>query len=85
MPDDLRERIAMVLYKAVAAAMNKPVEELDDGTELAKDLGAKSVNYVRIISTIEDEFELDVSFQEFRRRKSLGDIIDYLVELHEEE
>ncbi|NLE10790.1 MAG: hypothetical protein GX630_04715 [Actinobacteria bacterium] len=79
----VRDQIGEVLYNAVSVAMNKPVADLADSTQLVADLGAKSANLVRIISVIEDELELDVSYQEFSRRKTLGDIIDYLVELDE--
>ncbi len=82
---DVRDRVSAVLYKAVSAAMERPVDQLSDSTELVKDLGAKSVNMVRIISVLEDELDLDVSFQELRRRKTIGDIIEYLVELHEDD
>ena len=79
----VRDQISEVLYNAVSVAMNKPIAELTDNTQLVADLGAKSANLVRIISTIEDELDLDVSFQEFSRKKSLGEIIDYLFELYE--
>jgi acyl carrier protein len=79
----VRDQISEVLYSAIAAAMNKPVAELSDATQLVADLGAKSANLVRIISVIEDELELDVSFQDFSRKKTIGDIIDYLVQLHD--
>ena len=79
----IRDEITEMLYKAVSDALDKPVEELSESTRLEADLGAKSVNYVRIISVLEDELDLDLSFQEIRHRKSLGEIIDYLVELQE--
>lgn len=80
---EIREQISEVLYGAIAATMNKPVAELGDSTDLVVDLGVKSVNLVRIIAAIEDEFDLTVSFQEFRRRKTIGEVIDYLVQLYE--
>lgn len=80
---NVRDQISEVLYSAVSVAMNKPVAELADSTQLVADLGAKSANLVRIISVVEDELDLDVSFQEFSRRKTMGEVIDYLVELHE--
>ena len=79
----VRDQISEMLYNAVSVAMNKSVAELSDSTQLVADLGAKSANLVRIISVIEDELDLDVSYQEFSRRKTLGEVIDYLVELHE--
>ena len=79
----VRDQYSEVVYNAVSLAMNKPVAELSDSTRLVADLGAKSANIVRIISVLEDELDLDVSFQDISRRKTIGDIIDYLVELHE--
>ncbi len=71
------------MYAAVSATMNKPVDELSDSTELIADLGAKSVNLVRIIAALEDEFDLEIPFMEFRRKKSIGEAIDYVVQLYE--
>jgi acyl carrier protein len=71
------------MYAAISAAMNKPAEELSDDTQLIADLGAKSVNFVRIISALEDEFDLEIPFMEFRRKKTIGEAIDYIVQLCE--
>jgi acyl carrier protein len=78
-----KEQVRSTMYSAIVATMNKPVEELTDGTELIADLGAKSVNFVRIISALEDEFELEIPFMEFRRKKTIGEAIDYIVQLYE--
>jgi acyl carrier protein len=80
---DVRQHISEVVYQAISTAMNKPAAELSDSTQLVADLGAKSANLVRIISVLEDELDLDVSFQDISRRKTVGDIITYLVGLSE--
>jgi acyl carrier protein len=77
----LRERVSLVLYDAISSSMRKPIEQLNDGTRLVADLGAKSVNLVTIIAMVEDELDLDVPFGEFRRQNSIGEIIDYVVRL----
>ncbi len=79
----LRDNVSSTMYAAISATMNKPVAELSDSTEIIADLGAKSVNFVRIISALEDEFELEIPFMEFRRKKTIGEAIDYIVQLHE--
>jgi acyl carrier protein len=78
-----RDQVSSVMYSAISATMNKPVEDLSDSTELIADLGAKSVNFVRIISALEDEFDLEIPFMEFRRKKTIGEAIDYIVQLYE--
>jgi len=79
----LRDNVSSTMYAAISATMNKPVAELSDSTEIIADLGAKSVNFVRIISALEDEFELEIPFMEFRRKKTIGEAIDYIVQLYE--
>lgn len=78
-----KDQVRLTMYSAISATMNKPAEELTDSTELIADLGAKSVNFVRIISALEDEFELEIPFMEFRRKKTIGEAIDYIVQLYE--
>ena len=79
----IRDQVSLTMYSAVSATMGVAVEELSDSTELIADLGAKSVNFVRIIATLEDEFELEIPFMEFRRKKTIGEAIDFVVQLHE--
>ncbi len=79
----IRDQVSATLYEAISATMSTPLEELTDGTQLIADLGAKSVNIVRIISALEDEFDIEVPFMEFRRKKTIGEAIDYVVQLYE--
>ena len=79
----VKEQVSSTVYAAISAAMNKSAEELSDDTQLIADLGAKSVNFVRIISALEDEFDLEIPFMEFRRKKTIGEAIDYIVQLYE--
>ncbi len=79
----LRDEVRAKMYAAVSEAMNTPVEQLSDSTEIIADLGAKSANLVRILSVLEDEFDLEIPFMQFRRKKSIGEAIDYVVQLGE--
>jgi acyl carrier protein len=78
-----RDQVSSTMFAAVAATMNKAVEELTDSTELIAELGVKSVNFVRIIAALEDEFDMEIPFMEFRRKKSIGEAVDYVVQLYE--
>jgi acyl carrier protein len=78
-----RDQAETVLLGAVATTLRRPVEELDEDTQIIADLGAKSVDIVRIISALEDEFELEIPFMEFRRKKTIGEAVDYIVSLYE--
>jgi len=73
-----RDDVSSALYAAVSAALHKPVADLSDATELIADLGAKSVNFVRIIADLEDEFDVEIPFTEFRKQATIGEAIDYV-------
>jgi acyl carrier protein len=80
---DLRSQVSAKMYEVVAAATNASIADLTDSTELIADLGAKSANLVRIISVLEEEFDLEIPFMQFRRKKSIGEAIEYVVQLAE--
>jgi acyl carrier protein len=78
-----RDQAKTTLMESVSATLRRPVDELSEDTQIIADLGAKSVDIVRIISALEDEFELEIPFMEFRRKKTIGEAVDYLVSLYE--
>jgi acyl carrier protein len=78
-----RDQAKTTLMEAVSITLRRPVDELSEDTQIIADLGAKSVDIVRIISALEDEFELEIPFMEFRRKKTIGEAVDYLVSLYE--
>ena len=51
-------------------------------TRFVEDLKAKSVNYVQIISVLEEEFDIQIPFMEFRRKKTFGEAAEYVAGLH---
>ncbi|MCL5736907.1 MAG: acyl carrier protein [Actinobacteria bacterium] len=79
----LRDQVEATMFLAVSVALNTPVEELHERTELIADLGAKSVNFVRMINILEDDLGLEIPFMEFRRKKTIKDAIDLLVRIAE--
>ena len=78
-----RDQARTTLTQAIATTLRRPAEALDENTQIIADLGAKSVDIVRIISALEDEFELEIPFMEFRRKKTIGEAVDYVVGLYE--
>ncbi|MAD44614.1 MAG: hypothetical protein CMI02_07110 [Oceanospirillaceae bacterium] len=74
----IKDEIRQVLFSSVAKNMNVAEETLTDDTRLIKDLGAKSVDFVRILGDLEDEFDMSVPFMEFRRKETLGDCVAFV-------
>jgi acyl carrier protein len=44
-------------------------------------LGLKSVNYSQLTTSLEDELDVEIPFMDFRRKKTIGEAADYLIEL----
>ena len=68
---------------AVSFLKKKP-EELSENTRFVEDLGARSGNVSQMTNFLEDEFDVEISFMEFRRRATIGMAADYIEELCEE-
>jgi acyl carrier protein len=69
------------VYETVAKAFGIPVAKVNDQLNLLADLDAKSTNYFPIINDIDDEYDLDLQYQEFRTRcTTVGDIIKLVEE-----
>lgn len=71
------EVLALMIQKCKALVGDKPM----DAATRFEDLGAKSVDLVKMIATLEDEFGVDINFMEFRRRKTLGEAAEYVASL----
>lgn len=50
---------------------------------LFADLNLKSANYSQLTTYLEDAFDVEVPYMDFKRKKSLGEAADYIVQLTE--
>ena len=48
------------------------------------DIGIKSTNYTSMITVLEDEFDVEIPFMQFRRKLTVGESVDYVCELLDE-
>jgi len=77
-----REQIVEKIKERVCVLFDKKPEELDESTSFIE-LGAKSGNVSQMTNFLEDEFDVEVPFMEFRRKTTIGEAADYVVELLE--
>ena len=77
----LRDEILEKIIARAAEVFKKEPGELNADTTFVEDLKAKSVNYVQIIAVLEDAFDVEITFMEFRRRKTLGEAADFVAQL----
>ena len=78
---ELKEQILEKMIQRAAELFKKNPSELSGNTKFVEDLKAKSVNYVQIITVVMEEFDVEIPFMEFRRKKTLGDAAQFVAEL----
>jgi acyl carrier protein len=78
---ELKDQILQKMMERAATIFSKEPGELSADTKFVDDLKAKSVNYVQIITIVMDEFDVEIPFMEFRRKKTLGEAAEYVAGL----
>ena len=65
----------------IAEKLNKKVEDIKMEARLVEDLGADSLDVVELVMAFEDEFGIEVSYEELEKKvKTVGDAIEFLRE-----
>jgi acyl carrier protein len=77
---DLRQEILETIIGKTADQFHKTPAEFDSTTKFA-DLGGKSVDLVKLISVLEDKYDVQISFMEFRRKKTFGEAAGFIAGL----
>ncbi len=78
---ELKDEIMEKMIKRAAEIFKKDPSELTTDTRFIEDLKAKSVNLVQIIAVLEDSFDVQINFMEFRRKKTIGEAADFVTSL----
>lgn len=63
---------------------NKKSEDLTVNTNFIVDLNAKSGNISQITSCLEDIYDIEIPFMEFKRKQTIGEAADFIINLIEE-
>jgi len=77
----LKDEILEKIIERTAQVFKKDPGELSADTRFVEDLKAKSVNYVQITAILEDAFDVQINFMEFRRKKTLGEAAEFVARL----
>ena len=68
------EKIKNLLAEQLDADEN----DMTMDTDIAKDLGADSLDVVELLMAIEDEFDIEVPDEEIENIKTIGAIVEYI-------
>lgn len=80
---ELRAQILARLTERAAPLFGKQPAELTEDLRFAEDLHAKSVHYSQITTYLEDAFEVEIPYMTFRRKATIGEAVDYVLDLCE--
>lgn len=68
------EKIKSILAEQLAA----DEENMTMDTDIAKDLGADSLDVVELLMSIEDEFEVEIPDEEIENIRTIGELTEYI-------
>jgi len=79
---DLRAEIEDIMLTAMEKVFERPRSEFTDDTDFLDDLKATSVQFFPIIAALEDEFDIEIQYQDFRRNgKTVKQAVDFVEKL----
>ncbi len=78
---ELKDEILEKIIQRTAQVFKKDPAELSADTRFAEDLRAKSVNFVQITAILEDAYDVQINFMQFRRQKTLGEAAEFVAQL----
>lgn len=78
-----RDEILEAIIARISMLIGIEADSLTEDTVMDS-LEMKSVNYSQLTTYLEDECDVEVPYMEFKRKKTIGEAADYIVELVEE-
>ena len=66
------------IKEILAEQLDADAEDMTMDTNIAKDLGADSLDVVELLMSIEDEFEVEIPDEEIENIKTIGDLTEYI-------
>lgn len=79
----MREEILELMLQKCAEVFGVSMGELSENTRFV-DLNAKSAQLVQITTCLEDEFDVEIPFMNFKRQQNIGEAVSYVLALVEE-
>ena len=75
----IRREVMDKLIERASGVFGVSADKLSELTKFADDLGAKSTQITQITTFLEDEFDTEIPFMDFRRKETFGEAVDYVV------
>jgi acyl carrier protein len=78
-----KQQVVEKIVERVCEIFGKQKSDVSEDTNFAEDLGAKSGNLTQITTFLEDEFDTEIPFMEFRRKATIGEAAEYVLSIIE--
>ncbi len=78
---ELKEEILGKIINRAAEIFKVDPATINANTKFVEDLKAKSVNLVQIIAILEDTYDVQINFMDFRKRQTLGEAAQFVAQL----
>jgi acyl carrier protein len=78
---ELKDEILQKIINRASEVFKKNPAELSESTNFETDLKAKSVNIVQILTVLEAEYDVELNYMEFKRKRTLGEAAEFVVSL----
>ncbi len=66
------------IKEILAEQLDADIDSMTMNTDIARDLGADSLDVVELLMSIEDEFSIEVPDEEIENIKTIGDLTEYI-------
>lgn len=74
----IRDEVIEILAKKAAQLFGVDPSTLNADTRFIEDLNCKSTNFVQFSAALEDEYDVEVPYMEFRKKATFGEAGDYI-------
>lgn len=66
------------IKEILADQLDADIDDMTMDTDIAKDLGADSLDVVELLMSIEDEFSVEIPDEEIENIKTIGELVEYI-------
>ena len=74
------KEIKKIIYNTIVDQLGVKVEDINDTSSFANDLGADSLDAVEVTMKLEEEFNIDIPDEELEKDDlKVSDVIDYIM------
>lgn len=79
----MKEEVLEKMIERATEVFSIDKSKLSGGTHFKDDLKAKSVQIVQVTTFLEDEFDVEIPYMEFRRKATFEEAAEYIEQLIE--